>query len=147
MHNRHGQSGFHFRILDLKASKQEYSFIFSAHIFAAKKEIVSVPEFTVLGNLLEKLFCVLRLYDFENFPYNCWRKPLNMFIYFYCQSLDISVVHWERSDFIQNLLKCWFIIRINNSKCFFRLRYWFYCLGVASETSRLKSNNILEKFS
>ena len=62
MHNRHGQSGFHFRILDLKASKQEYSFIFSAHIFAAKKEIVSVPYFTVLGTLLEKSFCVLRLY-------------------------------------------------------------------------------------
>ena len=65
MHNRHGQSGFHFLILDLTASKQEYSFIFSgtkAQTFGAKKEIVSVPYFTVLGTLLEKSSCVLRLY-------------------------------------------------------------------------------------
>ena len=57
--------GFHFLILDLKAFKQEHSFILSgnkADTFGAKKEIVSVPYFTVLGTLLEKSFCVLRLY-------------------------------------------------------------------------------------
>ena len=65
LHNRHGQSGFHFLILDLKASKQEHSFSFygtKAHTFRTKKEIVSVRYFTVLGTLLEKSFCVLRLY-------------------------------------------------------------------------------------
>ena len=65
MHNRHGQCGFHFLILDLKASKQENYFFFSgtkAQTFGAKKEIVSVPCFTVLGTLLEKSLCVLRLY-------------------------------------------------------------------------------------
>ena len=66
MHNRHGQSGFHYLILDLKASRQKHFFIFSetkAHTFGAKKEIVSVPYFTVLGTLLEKSFGVLRLYN------------------------------------------------------------------------------------
>ena len=29
LYNRHGQSGFHFLILALKASKQEHSFVFS----------------------------------------------------------------------------------------------------------------------
>ena len=57
--------GLHILILDLKAFKQEHSFIFSgtkAHTFGAEKEIVSVPYFTVLETLLEKSFCVLRLY-------------------------------------------------------------------------------------
>ena len=66
LHNRHGQSGFHFLILDLKASKQEEQFFsFSgtkAHSFGTRKEITSVPYFTVFGTLLEKSFCVLRLY-------------------------------------------------------------------------------------
>ena len=65
MHDRHGQSGFHFLILGLKASKQEHSFIFrgtEAQNFGAKKEIVSVLYFTVLGTLLENSLFVLRLY-------------------------------------------------------------------------------------
>ena len=63
--NWHGQSGWYFLILDLKASKQEYSFIFpgTKKEIGAKKEIVSVPYFTVLGTLLENPLCVLRLYD------------------------------------------------------------------------------------
>ena len=72
MHNRHGQSGFHFWILDLKACKQEHSFIFSVTKVRtikaqakdqAKKESVSVPYCTtVLWTLLKYLQCVLRLY-------------------------------------------------------------------------------------
>ena len=55
LHNRHGQSGFHF-LIDLKPSKQEHSSIFpgaKTQTFGAKKKIVSVPCFTVLGVLLE----------------------------------------------------------------------------------------------
>ena len=55
---------FPFLILDLKASKQEHSFIFpgiKAQTFGAKKEIVSVPYFTVLGTLLKNSLFVLRL--------------------------------------------------------------------------------------
>ena len=65
MLKRHGQSGFRFIILDLKASKQEHSFIIpgtKAQTFGAKKEIVSVPYFTVLGTLLENSLCDQRLY-------------------------------------------------------------------------------------
>ena len=57
MHNQHGQSGFHFLILDLKASKWEHSFMVfetKAKNSVAKKEIDSVPYITVLGILLEK---------------------------------------------------------------------------------------------
>ena len=58
MHNRQGQSGFYFPILDLKASEQEHSLIFpgtKGQTFGAKKEIVSVtvPYFIVLGTLLK----------------------------------------------------------------------------------------------
>ena len=65
LHNGHEQSGFHFLILNSKASKQEHSFIFpgtKAQTFGPKKEIVSVPCFTVLGTLLENSLSVLRLY-------------------------------------------------------------------------------------
>ena len=54
-----------FLTLDLKVSKQEHYFIFpgtKAEIFGAKKEIVSVLYFTVLGTLLENALYVLRLY-------------------------------------------------------------------------------------
>ena len=64
MQNKYDQSGFHFLILDSKASKQEHFFIFpgtKAHTFRAKK-IYSVPCFTVLGTLLENSLCVLMLY-------------------------------------------------------------------------------------
>ena len=57
------RSGFHFLILDLKASKQEHSFIFpgiKAETFGTKEERVSVTYFTVLGTLLENS---LRLYS------------------------------------------------------------------------------------
>ena len=52
----------HFLILDLKTSKQEFSFSFSGtkdHTFGAKKEIVCVPYFTDLGTLLEKSFLLI----------------------------------------------------------------------------------------
>ena len=62
MHN--GQSGFHFLILDLKAFKEEHSFIFpgtKAQTLGAI-EIVSIPYFTVLETLLENSLFVLMLY-------------------------------------------------------------------------------------
>ena len=55
----------HFLILDLKAFKQEHSFIFSdtkSPYVEAKKDIISVSYFIVLGNVLKNLLFVLRLY-------------------------------------------------------------------------------------
>ena len=59
-----------------------------AHTFGAKQEIVSVPYFTVLATLLEKLFCILRSYGkvlliSKTSPHICWPKSMNMLIYFY----------------------------------------------------------------
>ena len=95
MYNGHGQSGFHFRIIDLKASKQEHSFIFSATkaqtIKAqtkdqAAKESVTVLLYYCFRNSIE-IFTVSSevIYpcsvNFENFSHNCWQKPMNMFIW------------------------------------------------------------------
>ena len=65
-HNRLAEPGFHFLILDLKISKQKYSFIFSrtkAQSFQDKKENVSVSYFTVLGILLKSPLFFLSLHS------------------------------------------------------------------------------------
>ena len=107
MHKRHGQSSVHILILDLKASKPEHSFIFpktKAQTFGAKKEIDSLPYFTVLGSLLESSSCVLRLYGKVLLILKTSTiiagKNLEYAYRLYCQSLGNSVVRWERDVFI-----------------------------------------------
>ena len=58
------------------------------HTFGAKQDIVSIPCFTVLATLLEKLFCILRSYGkvlliSKTSPHICCPKLMNMHIYFY----------------------------------------------------------------
>ena len=101
MHNRHGQSGFHFLILDLKASTKEHSFVFpgtKAQTFGAIREIASVPYLTVLGTLLENSLHNLRLYGkvlliLKTFLIITGESPRICLYISIAKVLDISVVH------------------------------------------------------
>ena len=148
MHNRHGQSGFHFLILDLKASKQEYSFIFpgtKAQTFGAKEEIVSVPYFTVLRSLLENPLCVLRLNGkdllvLKTSPIIAGKAHEYVYIFllaksgYFCGALRKRRLYLGVPEMlIYNQNKHFLVL--------FRVHCCFYYLGVWSETSRKKGNN------
>ena len=132
MHNRNGQSVF--------------------QTFGAKNEIVSIT-YSVLGTLLENSLCFLRLYGkvllILNFPHNCRRRAMNMFICFYhkcryfCAALRKKRLHLGFPEML---------IYNQNKQLLvsFHVHCWFYCLGVWDETSRLKDSNqteIIQTFS
>ena len=147
MHNWHGQFDFHFLILDLKASKQEHSFIIprtKAQTFGAKKENISVPYFTVVRSRLENSLCVLRLYVnvlliLKTYPMIAGKSP-SICLYISIAKVCIFLRSTEKEVSLSKVPE---ILIYNQNKQFlvlFRVHCWFYCFGVWSETSRIKDN-------
>ena len=140
-------------ILDLKASKQELWT--KAQTFGAKKEIVSVPYFIVLGTLQENSLCVLSLHGkflliLKFSPIIAGESP-QIRLYILLPNLDISKVHWEGSVFLKkrlykhlyNLLIKEFLFHMFTGQIFFqnKLSKWELVQTHASLRKRIVRGN------